>query len=147
MTEDQTSGELQITDSFSIPLSEFTFRATRSSGPGGQNVNKVSSKIMLRWLVLESPSIPVEILQRLRKLHGNRITSSGVFVISSERYRDQPRNKEECLRKLGDMLLEAATPPKARKKTRPSKGSQQRRLAEKKHRSEIKSTRKNYKSE
>ena len=124
-----------------IPLDEFEFSYARSSGPGGQHVNKVNSKVTLHWNVADSP-LPDDIKKRFRLTYRNRINDQGELVLQSQRYRDQPKNREDCLEKLRTMLLEVATPPKKRKKTRPTKASRERRLQEKRSTSEKKSRRK-----
>jgi len=111
-----------------IPLSEFEFSFARSSGPGGQNVNKVNSKAWLRWPVVASPSLPEAVRTRFMAKHRNRVTAEGHLLLNSQRYRDQGRNISDCLDKLRAMLAEAATPPVRRKKTKPSRGSIERRL-------------------
>jgi ribosome-associated protein len=111
-----------------IPLAEFEFTFARSSGPGGQNVNKVNSKALLRWPVRSSPSLPEAVRGRFLQKHGNRVTAEGDLLISSQRYRDQGRNVEDCLEKLRVMLAEAAAPPVHRTRTKPSRGAIERRL-------------------
>ncbi len=118
-----------------IPVAEFEFSFARSSGPGGQTVNKVNSKAWLRWPVLASPSLPEAVRQRLLDKYGNRVTAEGDLLLASQRYRDQGRNVDDCLEKLRAMLAEAATPPVRRKKSRPSRGSIQRRLGGKREKS------------
>ena len=132
---------LQVTPHIEIPDDEFHWSYARSSGPGGQNVNKVSSKATLHWSVATSPSLPPDVRGRFRARFGPRINKEGEIVIQSQRYRDQARNVEDCLDKLRTMLLEAATPPKPRKATRPSKGSKERRLKAKRAGSERKQSR------
>lgn len=124
-----------------IPLAEFEFSFARSSGPGGQNVNKVNSKAWLRWPVMTSPSLPQAVRERLLAKHGNRITAEGDLLLASQRYRDQGRNIDDCLEKLRAMLAEAASPPLRRKKTKPSRGSIQRRLEGKREKSRKKQDR------
>ena len=121
-----------------IPLDEFEFSYARSSGPGGQNVNKVNSKALLRWPVRTSPSLPEAVRQRFLSRYGNRVTTEGDLLISSQRFRDQGRNVEDCLEKLREMLMEAAVAPVRRKRTRPTRGSIQRRLESKRRKSEKK---------
>jgi ribosome-associated protein len=147
MLEEPLQNELIITPEIRVPTAELHFRAVRSSGPGGQNVNKVSTKIMLRWNVDQTQALPPDVMQRLRSKHRNRITTAGYFVISSERYRDQPRNRQDSIDKLIEILIEASIAPKKRTKTKPSKGSKERRLQAKKKRSETKQGRKNFRPE
>lgn len=114
-----------------IPRAEFTLSFVRSSGPGGQNVNKVASKAQLRWDVLGSPSLPAEVRERFRARYGSRLTTSGELILSSQRYRDQGRNVADCLEKLRAMLVAVSRPPVKRRPTRPSRAARQRRLEEK----------------
>src|SRR5579875_3874241 len=132
---------LHISDRLRIPADEFSWTFVRSSGPGGQNVNKVASKAVLRWNVVASPSLPEDVKARLQQQQHRRISASGDLLLSSQRYRDQERNRLDCLDKLAEMLRFAATVPKARRKTKPSRGARERRLAAKKRRSALKSSR------
>jgi ribosome-associated protein len=111
-----------------IPASEFHFTFVRSSGPGGQNVNKVSSKAVLRWRVAQSASLPADVRQRFVARYGRRLTSAGDLIVSSQRYRDQRRNVDDALAKLRVMLSSVATAPKKRKPTKPSRAAAQRRI-------------------
>jgi ribosome-associated protein len=110
---------------------ELRFTFVRSSGPGGQNVNKVNSKAVLRFSVTESPGVPADVRARFVHRFSNRITESGEVVLSSQRFRDQGRNEEDCLDKLREMLTAVARAPVRRKKTRPTRGSIERRKEEK----------------
>jgi ribosome-associated protein len=132
---------LEISDRIRIPDEEFSWSFVRSGGPGGQNVNKVASKAVLRWNVVASPSLPDDIKARLQQQQHRRITSDGDLLLTSQRYRDQERNRLDCLEKLAEMLRAAAVAPKARRKTKPSRGARERRLAAKKRRSTLKSSR------
>lgn len=125
-----------------IPLDEFDLSFARSSGPGGQNVNKVNSKAVLYWTVGASPSLPAGVRDRFLAKFGKRLTTEGVLVISADEYRDQRRNVEACMDKVKAMLLEVLVPPKPRKKTKPTRGSIERRIGEKKSRSDKKQRRK-----
>lgn len=111
-----------------IPLDEFEFTYARSSGPGGQNVNKVNSKAVLRWNPTTSPNVPADVRSRFLSRYSSKLTTIGELVIHSERYRDQRQNIDDCLEKVREMLAAVARPPKTRKKTKPSYGSKQRRL-------------------
>jgi ribosome-associated protein len=133
---------LRISDNLTIPESELRLSFARSSGPGGQNVNKVSSKAVLHFDVAGSPSVPADVRQRFLEQFRSRITTSGEVVIHSEEYRDQPRNIQACYDKLRQMVLSVLRPPKKRRATKPTKGSKVRRLKEKKARSEVKKGRK-----
>jgi ribosome-associated protein len=124
-----------VTDAIAIPDAEFDWSYARSGGPGGQNVNKVSSKAVLRWAVRDTPSLPPHVKDRLMALNRRRVTTEGDLIITSQRYRDQDRNRQDCLEKLAELVREAATLPKPRRATRPTRGSKTRRLAAKKHRS------------
>jgi ribosome-associated protein len=123
---------LIITPNLQIPLREFVFTFARSSGPGGQNVNKVNSKALLRWPVASSPSLPEAVRQRLLTKHLRQITLDGDLLVTSQRFRDAGRNTADCLEKLRAMLLDAATPIRPRRPTRPTRGSVRRRIEDKK---------------
>src|SRR5262249_20618414 len=132
---------LEINRFIKIPFSEFQWTFARSGGPGGQNVNKVASKAVLRWNIECSPTIPHAVKARLRSRHSARITSGGDIVLSSQKYRHQEMNRLDCLLKLRSMVLQATISPKERKSTRPTKASHQRRLDTKRHRARIKESR------
>lgn len=114
---------LVINTAFKIPTSELQFSFTRSSGPGGQNVNKVNSKAVLRWSVLECRNISEEMRSILLLRLAPRLTRMGEIIVSSDRYRDQIRNREDCLEKLRRCLLTALEKPKQRKKSKASLAS------------------------
>ena len=132
---------LEINEQIRIPDAEFEWSFVRSGGPGGQNVNKVASKAVLRWNLAASPSVPDEVKVRLRTQQRRRITGEGELVLNSQRYRDQGRNVEDCLDKLRAMVLQAAVVPRARKATRPSRRAREARLKDKRLRSRTKSGR------
>lgn len=132
---------LVVTPKIQIPLREFEFTYSRSSGPGGQNVNKLNTKALLRWPVLKSLSLPEPVRRRLAAKYPRRITSQGDLLITSQRFRDAGRNTADCLEKLRRMLLEAAEPPRPRKPTRPTRSSVRRRLENKRQRSNKKEQR------
>ena len=117
-----------ITATLSIPDNEFEWSFSRSSGPGGQNVNKVSSKATLFWNVVESPCLPKIIRQRFIDAFPNKINKQGQLVISSQRFRDQPRNVRACLDKLHELLTQVEATHRRRKKTRPPRSATERRL-------------------
>lgn len=129
---------LRINAQIAIPRSELRFSFVRSSGPGGQNVNKVASKAVLRWSVASSQSIPHETRSRVMAKLTRRINDRGELVLSSQRYRDQGRNVEDCLDKLRSLVATAVKTPRPRKKTRPSQASREARLSEKRAASEKK---------
>ena len=135
------SDTLQITATLRIPLSEIELSYVRSSGPGGQNVNKVNSKCVLRWAALSSPALLPPVCERLREVHANKLTLAGELVLSSDRFRDQKRNYEDCLDKLRQLLLEVARPPKQRKASKPTRSSKRRRLDHKRAHSSKKASR------
>ncbi len=132
---------LVVNDRLKIPLREFHFTFARSAGPGGQNVNKVNTKALLRWKVLASASLPDAVRQRLLAKHGRRLTAEGDFLVGSQRFRDAGRNVADCLEKLRQMVAEAAVEPKRRRPTRPTRGAVQRRLEGKRRQSQKKQRR------
>src|SRR5262245_31884668 len=132
---------LEINEHLAIPDAELSFTFARSGGPGGQNVNKVSSKAVLRWDLAANTSLPEEVKARLRGQERRRVTTEGELVITSQTHRDQERNKQECLDRLVEMVRRALAAPKPRKATKPTRGSKQRRLAAKRRRSEAKAAR------
>ena len=134
---------LVVTPRLKIPLREFRFTFARSSGPGGQNVNKVNTKATLRWPVSTSRSLPEGVRRRFVARYRRRITSEGELVMTSQRFRDAGRNVADCLEKLRQMLAEAAVAPKRRKPTKPTAGSVRRRLDAKRRRSKKKDSRRN----
>jgi ribosome-associated protein len=136
-----------VNDRIQIPDEELRFTFARAGGPGGQNVNKVSSKAILRWDLGVNATVPPEIKDRLRTLQRNRITVEGELVIQAQNYRDQERNKMECLERLREMLLQAAAVQKKRRPSRPTRGSKERRLHAKKKRSFLKAARGRLKDE
>ena len=127
-----------MTDTMVLDDHTIEERFVRASGPGGQNVNKVSSKAILHFDVLTSPSLPPDVRERFMNRFKSRLTNSGEIVIHSDEYRDQPRNIDACHAKLRDMVLSVLRPPKKRRPTKPTRGSKVRRLKEKKARSQVK---------
>jgi ribosome-associated protein len=123
------------------PRRELHFSYARSSGPGGQNVNKVESKVVLRWDVAASRALPAAVLARFRIRFARRISEDGIFQLSSQRHRARERNVTDCIEKLTELLAEVATPEKPRRATRPGRGARERRLAEKRHASRRKAER------
>jgi ribosome-associated protein len=124
-----------------VPEEELDRSFVRSGGPGGQNVNKVASKAVLRWDVTRTPSLPADIKARLRAQQANRITTEGVLILTSQQHRDQERNRQDCLEKLRAMIRQAAIAPKKRRPTRPTRGSKERRIQAKKRRATLKTSR------
>ena len=124
-----------------VPDGELDFSFVRSSGPGGQNVNKVNSKAVLRWDVASNQTLRAEVKSRFVGKFSNKLTTEGHLLISSDRFRDQGRNIEDCLEKLRQMLLEVASPPKKRKATRPSFSSKKRTQESKSRQSDKKKSR------
>ncbi len=138
---------LVINSQISIPLREIKFKFSRSSGPGGQNVNKLNTKVQLRWNLEKSAQLPDDVRQRMIARYKRRMTGNGELVISSQRFRDQGQNVADCLNKLKEMVLSVATPPKKRKPRSVSKAAKQRRLTNKRRRSETKRLRRSPKRE
>lgn len=129
-----------VNEELAIADWEIRFSFARSSGPGGQNVNKVNSKALLRWSPALS-ALPRPVVERFIARFASRLTTEGELLLTSDEFRDQRRNQENCLDKLRDMLLEVAKPPKPRKKTRPGRGVKERRKLSKRNQSEKKKSR------
>ncbi|MFN8388894.1 MAG: alternative ribosome rescue aminoacyl-tRNA hydrolase ArfB [Bdellovibrionota bacterium] len=125
-----------------LPLDEISFQATRSSGPGGQNVNKVNTRMTLRWNAAISTALPSDVHRRFLAKFRARMTAQGELIISSDQHRSQSRNKQECLDRLSEMLESVWAAPKRRRKTKPSKAKREARLNAKKKRSAVKTGRK-----
>ena len=135
---DSPKDVLDVTARIQIPHDEFTFQFARSSGPGGQNVNKVNSKATLRWRPLESLSLPDDVRQRFAVRFASKLLTDGSILISCEKSRSQLLNRIGCLEQLTNWLKEVAVPPKKRRPTKPTKGSKTRRLNDKRLRSDTK---------
>jgi len=129
---------LQITPTLSIPDDELTCTFIRASGPGGQNVNKVATAVQLRFNVWNSPSLTEEVKARLAKLAGKKMTQDGVLVIEAKRYRSQEQNRSDAEQRLAVLIQKAQVKPKRRRPTKPSAGSQARRVHKKKLHGETK---------
>ena len=132
---------IRVTDDISIDEKEIEESFVRSSGPGGQNVNKLSTAVQLRFDVRKSPSLPNEVSIRLQRLAGKRLTKDGVLVLIAQSHRTQERNREDALERLLELIREAAVRPVLRRPTKPTKASKVRRLEGKKRRSNIKGMR------
>ncbi len=133
---------ITVTPSITIPDEELELRYVRSSGPGGQNVNKLSTKAVLRWNVVASESVPEPVKQRFVDRYRRRITAGGEIVLSSQRHRHQARNAEDCRQRLRAMLHAVVQPPRPRKPTKVPRRAVEARLRDKRERSEKKGRRK-----
>lgn len=131
---------LIVSERIRIPLAALEFQYSRSGGPGGQNVNKVSSRVQMRWPVVAA-ELPDEVRARLVAVNRNRITKDGDLLLVSQLYRDQLRNRVECLVRLQELVRAALVAPRARKKSKPTRGSKERRLKEKRQGAERRAAR------
>ena len=132
---------IQVTERIAIEENELDESFIRASGPGGQNVNKVSSAVQLRFNARTSRSLPNDVSIRLQRLAGSRLTNEGVIVITASRHRSQDQNRDEARERLFAMIREAANPPPPRRATKPTKASRKRRVDSKVKRGHIKKMR------
>jgi ribosome-associated protein len=132
---------IRVTDQIAIDEREIEESFIRASGPGGQNVNKLATAVQLRFDARRSPSLPPDVRLRLERLAGKRLTKDGVLVISAQRHRTQERNRQDAQARLIELIRRAAERPIARRPTRPTKASRERRLETKKRRSRLKGLR------
>lgn len=132
---------LAVMDGISVDEEELSESFVLASGPGGQNVNKVSSAVQLRFDVARSPSLPGDVRDRLMALAGSRLTKDGVLIILARNHRTQERNRAEARERLFDLIRRAATPPKPRRPTKPTFASKRRRLDDKTMRAKLKRNR------
>ena len=133
---------IPVTKRIHLAEDELTFAFTRSSGPGGQNVNKVATAVQLRFDAAGSPSLPEHVRKRLARLAGRRISNDGILIIEARRFRTRERNRQDALERLVALIRKAARPEKVRRPTRPTKASREARLEEKKRRGKVKKLRK-----
>ena len=133
--------DIVVTPRIRIPADELTESFVRSSGPGGQNVNKVASKVELRWTPQTSAALSFDDRAYLLTKLGGRLTLDGELIVTSDKYRDQPRNRADAADKLAAIVRTALARPTPRKKTKPSRGAKERRIASKKKRGDIKAAR------
>jgi ribosome-associated protein len=132
---------LRITETIAVDESEIHESFVRSSGPGGQKVNKVATAVQLRFDVRHSPSLPNDVRARLERLAGRRLTRNGVLVIIAQEHRTQERNRAQARERLVDLIRRAAVLPKPRRPTKPTKAAKERRIETKKRRARIKALR------
>lgn len=132
---------MRITHDIFVDEGELNESFVRSSGPGGQNVNKVATAVQLRFDVHNSPSLPAAVRARLKQIASSNLTTEGVLIISASKYRSQVRNRNDARERLASFIRQAAAKPKVRHRTKPSRGSVKRRLESKQQRGETKKSR------
>lgn len=132
---------IEVSPQISLSEDELEISFIRASGPGGQNVNKVSSAVQLRFDARRSPSLPNDVSIRLQKLAGSKLTQEGVIVLTANRFRTQEANRRDAIERLSEMIRRAEVRPVKRKATKPTKAAKERRLKAKSRRSDVKSMR------
>ena len=132
---------IKVNREIEIPESELEISFARSGGPGGQKVNKTSSAVVLKFDLKHSSALPDRVRKRLMELFGNMISSEGVLVLHSRKHRSQSRNRDSAIRKLVKLIRKAARKPRRRRRTKPTRASQEKRIAEKKRRGKLKKNR------
>ena len=135
------SAKLRVSDRVALDETELIEQFVRAPGPGGQNVNKLSSAVQLRFDVIGSPSLPEDVRARLKRLAGRRLTTEGVLIIDAHRHRTQARNREDARERLFELIRKATVAPKPRRATKPTLASRRRRVEEKRKRGEVKRAR------